>query len=276
MSTDEISRLEQEILNLEFEKDELARQIERLNTRKTEIDGSDQFKLHDYLQTCEILQQHSNLPSLDMEKRLGLVKMFYPEMTISGIRKDQENLEFTITFKYYLEFKLTIGFSQHQVEKLDIEKSKQSMVAEMGEINKLIELCTIRKDVSLFIYATNSYIGLVKKRIEVWTQTVDKFGSTFRMNDMDANMLNNRLAVFARLKNCQFITIAKDKFQLIISWKLALDSQDPEFTGDFKSKMECLYTKDGQTTNLNDTLNVLVKADGMVSAITQLLQTVND
>ncbi|KAG7829644.1 hypothetical protein KL920_002503 [Ogataea angusta] len=272
MSAEEYSNLRQQILNLEFERDDLVQKIDELKKRKLELTGENQFNLQGYLQTCQLLQEHSNLPSVDMDRRLQLIKMFYPHMVISDVQQGPGEFTFTINFKYYLEFRVAVEFSQERVENLEIAKSKYSIVSEMAEINKLIRLCCAKKDLSLFIYATNSYINLAKRRLKVWTQLFDSLGAEYNVNDISASLQNDRLAVFARFKNCQIVTIAKDGKQLTVNWKLAFDSDDAEFVGEFQSRLECMYTDGESSIDLDDTFNVLVKVDGIASAIGHLLK----
>ncbi|KAG7695007.1 hypothetical protein KL930_001330 [Ogataea haglerorum] len=276
MSTEEYANLRQQILSLEFERDELVQKIDELKKRKVELSGENQFNLQEYLQTCQLLQDHSNLPSVDMEKRLQLIKMFYPHMVISDVQQEAGILSFTLKFKYYLEFKVVVEFSQERVVNLDIAKSKHTIVSEMAEINKLIRLSCAKKDLSLFIYATNSYINLAKRRLKLWTQLFDSLVAEYNVNDISPALQNDRLAVFARFKNCQIVTISKGGKQFTVHWKLAFDSDDAEFVGEFQSKLECMFT-DGETSvDLDDTFNVLVKVDGIAGAISHLLKNLLD
>ncbi|KAG7934684.1 uncharacterized protein OGAPODRAFT_10908 [Ogataea polymorpha] len=272
MSAEEYFNLRQQILNLEFERDDLVQRVDELRKRKIELSGESQFNLQEYLQTCQILQEHSNLPSIDMEKRLHLVKMFYPHMVISDVQQGAGIFTFTLTFKYYLEFKVAVEFSQEKVENLEITKSKHSIVSEMAEINKLIRLACAKRNLSLFIYATNSYINLAKRRLALWTQLFDSLGAEYNVNNISAKLQNDRLAVFARFKNCQIVSITKDGKRLTLNWKISFDSDDAEFVGEFQSKLECMYTYGETSVDLDDTFNVLVKVDGIAGAVSHLVK----
>ncbi|GMG55817.1 unnamed protein product [Ambrosiozyma monospora] len=132
--TDEINKLKQKEQELQQMKMEIQQKLKA-------------FDKETFMENLSLVQQYSNLPSLDFEKRLTTIKMFYPNMIISEINQtiDESStmksmngnniLNFTIRFKPFMRFSVTICIdSTKAVEKLKIEPVGISVVVEATEI----------------------------------------------------------------------------------------------------------------------------------------------
>lgn len=260
--------------------------LQKLNKTKTP-DSSPKFELVTYLQHCQILQHYSHLPSLDIHKRLKLVKMFYPRMIIRDVilRKAlslDTILEFTFSFSQIIKFKIHLVFDcTLLVQLLKITLDENIFVnSECREVRALASFCQDRVDISFFMHAINSFVDLFRERTALWVDLfVAYFDRSIRINSMTSKDHKNddlRLLGYSLLKSSRTFDFVLPKQELIITYGFYF-SLCPNVSDDCKSSLTCvLYSEDNNSDKILDltsTLNGLVKVEGPYNGCCRLLDS---
>ncbi|VEU22228.1 DEKNAAC103241 [Brettanomyces naardenensis] len=276
-------------------REELRNQIAELEEKK----DARGFNLDRYLKNCQLLKDYSNLPSFDFDKRLELIKLFYRDMTILDVNHDQvgptlddQAVSFTIEFSRLVSYRVNLKFSQkaETISSLTISQSEnQAVTTELDQIGKLISYCQKRKDVSLFIFAINSYIRLFKRRTQMWIDLFLKFldrSSSINgvaSTDSTASKGNRRLMAFALFRSSPSFEIAVGRRELYFNWSLYFpleDNSGEPFIGDCKSEISSTLFVDNNETvkdqviDLSDAVNGIIRTDGAYDGFCRLLGNV--
>ncbi|QPG73220.1 hypothetical protein FOA43_000527 [Brettanomyces nanus] len=285
---DEYIALKKELVEL---KKQLLDKISQLEDEKK----SEDFNMDKYLEHCQLLNDYTNLPSFDFEKRLKLIKMFYPNMNIVDVsrHKDVEtsnqSLSFTISFIRLASFRVQIVFDKSDEKVMNLSLSKTgslNITTEYDQIEKLIKYCEAQKDVSLFIYALNSYIHLFKCRSQLWMDLFAKyFEESVSINGytkVEAEGKNTRLLAYALLRSSSSFELTKEKKEIVFHWDFFFpmgENYNETIVGDCQSEMKCFVFvesengKDDAVLDLTETLKGLVKSDGTYKGFSRLIES---
>ncbi|KAF6015452.1 hypothetical protein HII12_000996 [Brettanomyces bruxellensis] len=286
---------EEEYKELCLRKEELMRLKAELreNLKKPKlVERTRNFKLDTYLQHCQLLQNYSHLPSLDINQRLELVKMFYPKMVIRDVILKKQSpsyctLVFTLIFPQVIKFKVDLTFDSGEViRSLKITMGQNIFVnSECKEITELAIYCRKRADISLFMFSMNSFVDLFRERTALWVDLfVSYFHKSIRINSMVSKEHQNdnlRLLGYSVLKNSRTFDFILPTQELIINYGFYFPVHpnycDISFVGDCNSFLTCvLYTEDkgkDKILDLTSTLNGLVKVEGLYNGCCRLLNS---
>ncbi|ODV86198.1 hypothetical protein CANARDRAFT_6693 [[Candida] arabinofermentans NRRL YB-2248] len=273
---------------LEDLKAELLESIDKQTITITKQDDG-AFNLDDYLSACKLINQHSTLPSLNTDKRLNIIRMFYPLMKVTLLQNDitKSMIHYKLEFQNLISFEIKIHFNKRleTLQSLNINILGTCLLYEISMIEKLCNSCILSKDISLFTYSMNSYCDLLKKRINTWGDIYDEYHSEFSINDIKDERDSTKLQNFIKFKNRPFLKLStvndNDTITIMtLGWELEF-VDDESFIGDCTSKITCSYLlkrgKDNhiiKIVDLNDTLNELIKTNGMNRAFIQLIESV--
>ncbi|GME75896.1 unnamed protein product [Ambrosiozyma monospora] len=264
------------------------------------------FDKETFIEKKSLVQQFSNLPSLDFETRLTTIKMFYPNMIISKINQtiDESShtesmnvintLKFTVQFKPFMKFNVTVGIdSTKAVDKLKIEPVGLCVVVEATEIVRLIELTEKSKDISFFLYSINVLYKLQQKRINTCYDIYESFiKKVYSVNGIegeesedenkesqddnndgdDKKEKSKKYLKFIKFANTARLEIVfNNRKKLLVDWKLILKEKDGSHH--FEHDINCFLFDEKQklVDNLTGLLIKLTKASGIYRALANLI-----
>lgn len=269
------------ITALERKRDELIAyrntlNLHRLNTLLTE--KSKPKKLHTsatYNHSIDLIQKHSKLPVIDINRRLQYAKLTCPWMNVENILKlpnpdsSRSKLSFILKFEEccILEVVIYINNLEQTIQNLKIEIKDLLPIDEEPIIRKLVEEVIKSFDLSLLVYRMNTLLRMRHKRKRIWMSVFEDIdvNKLVSINGFPLNAKSSKATMAAVLfdHSPSLVVFKTKKSVLNISWNIVFNSKNrhcvSEFTATVKNK------------NITKLFTSLIKSKDLKLATLQLL-----